>query len=89
MIVVFVVFPLLWMVFFPIGVFIYAIELPLRLFVFSDKHSSLLLYRKIDDKYKPIEVEFIKCEDGKRDGDDILFVHGWPDKGLMWDKQVR
>ena len=73
--------------YFPIGWVIYLIEIPFKLFIYSEKQSNQLFYKKVEEMYLPIEVEYIECVNNKK-ADDIMFVHGWPDKGHMWDRQV-
>lgn len=33
----------------------------------------------------PIEVQITECTNGEPK-DEILFIHGWPDSGEMWDR---
>ncbi len=36
-----------------------------------------------------MKVEIVECTSDKETVEEIVFVHGWPDSGDLWEKQVE
>ena len=63
----------------PITLIIAILGLPYKLIL-------MLTRKSIESK---INVKVSEPSEGSNDNDDLLFIHGWPDCGEMWNDQVE
>ena len=69
----------------------FVISIPLTLFIFVVTFPYKIyriLTRKSAEKSK-IKVKITAPSEGTTPLDDLLFIHGWPDCGDLWDDQVK
>jgi len=67
-----------WIIFAPISILMWICYLPIKLLMGKTESK---------DKEPKMTVQITECESGTPK-DELLFIHGYPDDGSMWDKQV-
>jgi len=68
----------LWFMMAPIGMLIWLITLPWKIL-------KIFIYGREAKKDLPMLVKITECT-GKNQKDELLFIHGYPDTGKLWNK---
>lgn len=69
----------LWFVVAPVGMIVSILCLPFKIL-------RRMYYGR--PKNNAMEVRISECTGKGKGKDELLFVHGWPDSGDMWNKEV-
>ena len=55
----------------------------------DDQNLSAIDRQKQIDRLQKLSIKIIEPKNSQTPKDELLFIHGFPDKGELWDKQVE